>query len=136
MTTMLVCGGRNYGRLPAALGMDRAARLKADKDAFILREALDHLRRERGVTKVISGGQSGADTLAHRWALSRSIRSIVIRAEWRKHGRSAGPIRNGRMLELKPDFVVAFTGGAGTADMIRQARAAGVEVIDYRQDEP
>jgi hypothetical protein len=37
------------------------------------------------------------------------------------------------LAEGRPDFVVAFEGGNGTADMIRQARAAGVEVLDYRE---
>jgi predicted Rossmann-fold nucleotide-binding protein len=32
------------------------------------------------------------------------------------------------MLDMKPDGVVAFPGGDGTADMVRRARAAGVKV--------
>jgi len=31
---------------------------------------------------------------------------------------------------MNPDLVVAFAGGTGTADMIRQARGAGVETIE------
>jgi hypothetical protein len=43
---------------------------------------------------------------------------------------AAGPIRNARMLEEgKPDIVIAFPGGRGTANMIEQAHAAGVEVV-------
>jgi UDP-N-acetylmuramoylalanine-D-glutamate ligase len=35
------------------------------------------------------------------------------------------------MLEReKPDLVVAFPGGRGTADMVAKARAAGVEVLE------
>jgi hypothetical protein len=30
----------------------------------------------------------------------------------------------------KPELVVAFPGGRGTADMMRRAREAGVEVIE------
>jgi hypothetical protein len=42
----------------------------------------------------------------------------------------AGPIRNQRMLvEGKPDLVVAFPGGKGTAGMVTLARNAGVDVI-------
>ena len=33
------------------------------------------------------------------------------------------------LAEGKPDLVVAFPGGAGTANMIEQARAAGVRVF-------
>jgi hypothetical protein len=31
--------------------------------------------------------------------------------------------------EGKPDLVVAFPGGRGTADMVKRARAAGIELI-------
>ena len=40
-----------------------------------------------------------------------------------KHGNAAGPIRNQRMLDHgKPDIVVAFPGGSGTADMVKLSR--------------
>jgi hypothetical protein len=52
-------------------------------------------------------------------------------AEWDKRGRIAGPVRNALMLDVgKPDLVVVFPGGRGTADCVRQARAAGVQVIE------
>jgi hypothetical protein len=34
------------------------------------------------------------------------------------------------IAEARPDLVVAFPGGAGTADMVKQARAARIEVIE------
>ena len=36
--------------------------------------------------------------------------------------------------EGKPDLVVAFPGGKGTADMVRRGRQAGVEVIEVTYD--
>lgn len=51
-------------------------------------------------------------------------------ADWKKYGNSAGPIRNQQMLdEGKPDLVVAFPGGKGTANMVKLAEEAGVKVI-------
>ena len=51
-------------------------------------------------------------------------------ADWKQYGRGAGPIRNREMLQYsEPDIVVAFPGGAGTADMIRAARTAGYPVV-------
>jgi hypothetical protein len=39
-------------------------------------------------------------------------------------------MRNQAMLDYgKPDLVVAFPGGKGTADMVRRARVAGVKVL-------
>lgn len=138
MTTMLVCGGRHFGHVHFLTPREarQAEGERAAKQNFMLREALDHLRQERGVTKVISGGATGADAAAYEWARSRCIACVVVKAEWRVYGRAAGPIRNGKMLDLKPDFVVAFPGRDGTDDMVSQALAAGVEVIDYREMMP
>jgi hypothetical protein len=57
-------------------------------------------------------------------------------AEWGRHGRAAGPIRNRELLEqaiaravahtspcsIASVLVVAFPGGAGTASLVQQAR--------------
>lgn len=52
-------------------------------------------------------------------------------ADWAAYDRAAGPIRNARMIaEGKPDIVLAFPGGRGTANMVAQARKAGVRVIE------
>lgn len=107
----LVCGGRGYG-------------LTSDERAFIFAH-LDALVPP--ATFVIAGGARGADSVAVEWARARGIPSEVYRADWNKHQNAAGPIRNTEMLvEGKPDRVVAFPGGKGTADMLKKARAKGV----------
>jgi predicted Rossmann-fold nucleotide-binding protein len=114
MTRVLVCGGRNYA--------DRAA----------IYASLDNLHAEHEFTVLIAGGARGADTLAAQWAQDRGIPTQVYTAEWESLGRKAGPIRNQRMLtEGKPDLVVAFPGGKGTANMVAQARAAGLRVFAW-----
>lgn len=51
----------------------------------------------------------------------------------RLEGKAAGPIRNQRMLDDgKPDRVLAFPGGRGTANMVKLAKAAGVPVHEIR----
>lgn len=46
-----------------------------------------------------------------------------------KYGKSAGPIRNQTMLDDgKPDLVLAFPGGRGTADMVAKAEKHGIPV--------
>lgn len=76
---------------------------------------------------VIQGGARGADTQAAIVCSRLGIPCQTMMADWEKHGRSAGPIRNRAMLkEFKPDVVVAFHANLneskGTADMIRAAR--------------
>jgi len=56
---------------------------------------------------------------------------IPFPPEWKRYGPKAGPIRNKQMLdEGRPDLVVAFPGGNGTNDMVKKAKAAGIEVIE------
>lgn len=110
---VLVCGGRAYGNRPR------------------VNEVLDKLHSELGVSTMIDGAARGADQLAHEWALSVGVATERYPADWENQGTFAGPARNKRMLdEGQPDVVIAFPGGRGTADMIRKARRAGVEVVE------
>lgn len=84
-------------------------------------------------TLVIEGECEGADLLSRREAELRGIPVLPFPAQWDKYGRAAGPVRNRQMLEEgKPDLVVAFhsnlENSKGTADMVKQARKAGVPV--------
>jgi YspA, cpYpsA-related SLOG family len=82
-------------------------------------------------TAIIEGGALGGDRLARQFARLRGVTVETFPAEWATHGLAAGPIRSKRMLvEGRPDLVVAFPGGPGTTNMVRQARAAGVLVIE------
>jgi hypothetical protein len=119
---MLVCGGRTYD--------DRGA----------LWKALDAAHNKRPITLLIHGdcGQvdpetgrviCGADKLAGVWADARGIKVKAVPADWKGRGRKAGPERNQQMLvEFKPEVVIAFPGGSGTADMCARAQAAGIPV--------
>lgn len=78
---------------------------------------------------MIHGDASGADRLSGEWAASKGIQVEARPADWSKHGRAAGPIRNSQMLDEKPELVIAFPGGQGTADMVRKAKQTGLEVV-------
>lgn len=106
---VLVCGGRDYA------------------DGGSVFHTLETLR---GISLIIEGGALGADEWAALWADTRGVKRMRFAADWGAHGRAAGPRRNQRMLdEGKPDLVVAFPGGKGTADMVRRARKAGIPVL-------
>ena len=91
--------------------------------------ALDRLHREHGFTLLIHGDARGADRLSGEWATDRGIEVFACPADWKRHGRGAGPIRNRQMLDHKPDLLVAFPGGRGTADMVAVATKAGLRVV-------
>lgn len=113
---VLVCGGRDF----------------TDYLAFVRK--MHRIEAEHGSASVIiHGGAKGADWCAHLFANSPvgHCTEISFPANWKLHGKRAGPLRNQQMLdEGRPDFVVAFPGGRGTADMVRRAKAAGVKVVE------
>jgi hypothetical protein len=89
------------------------------------------------VSKVIHGGAKGADTLAGLAAQLLKLDEHVFMADWDRHGKAAGPIRNQEMLdEGRPDLVLALypdTGiTKGTKDMVDRARKAGVKCIEVQ----
>jgi len=110
-----VCGGREFG--------------KTTPERFALRDVLDLWHQRRPITTLIHGAARGADTLAGEWTVAKAVPVEVYPAQWDVDGKAAGPRRNARMLaEGRPGAVLAFPGGAGTADMVAKARAAGVPV--------
>lgn len=95
---------------------------------------LELLRSMQPIVEIIEGGAAGADTVACNYALWRrahgdSITLTTVNAQWRKHGKGAGPIRNREMIKLAPDLVLVCPGGRGTADMVEVAKAAGVRRV-------
>lgn len=96
----------------------------------LLKTTLDSVHSRNPISVLIHGAASGADTLAGKWASENGIEVTSCPADWKKYGRSAGPIRNREMLELSPDLVVAFPGGRGTADMVSAAAQKGIEVLE------
>jgi len=81
------------------------------------------------IAAIVEGCARGADRLAELYAYDHRITLYHYPADWKMHGKAAGLIRNGQMLHARPDLVVAFPGGRGTADMVRRAQAAGVRII-------
>ncbi len=72
-----------------------------------VRHALEGL--PPGSTTILHGGARGADQLASRIAARLGYAVEVYEADW-STGRRAGPDRNLRMLDAKPDLVLAFAG--------------------------
>mgnify|MGYP001596691982 FL=1 len=108
---VLVCGGRGF------------------TNCGLVWATLDQLARTDSIDCIIEGDAPGADRIAGAWAKRRRIDLRLFPADWKQHGRAAAPIRNQKMLdEGKPDFVIAFPGGKGTADMVHRAKKAGIPI--------
>ncbi|MFC5509336.1 hypothetical protein [Bosea massiliensis] len=134
MTTAIICGGRSYGVMPRNYEADDYTRLQ--KLALRERERLSQILREAGprlgVTKMVMGDQTGADSLAARWCEGNGMSFQVYPAEWEKLGTRAGPVRNLQMIKEEdpmPTICIAFPGSRGTRDMVKQAEGHFVRVI-------
>lgn len=108
---VLVCGSRNWND-PVKI-KDRLSKLPPD-------------------TLIISGAARGADTMAFLVARSLGLKVQEFKADWDKHGLMAGPIRNRKMLDEKPDLVIAFhedlAESLGTKDTVNEAGRRGIPV--------
>ncbi len=108
---VLCCGGRDF------------------TDYNFVTQRLNELRQQLGDFAVIHGGARGADSLAALWGKAKGLPVIEVAANWSVYSKSAGAIRNAWMLDYCfPTYAVAFPGGSGTADMVRQCEARGVVV--------
>lgn len=113
------------------------------KDYKLLEDALSYrylqsccwwTRYDAKAWEIVSGGAPGADTLAVEFATERNIPFKIFPADWQKHGRAAGPIRNKQMAEYADAAIVFWDGKShGTQNMIQQMRELGkpVEVVIY-----
>jgi hypothetical protein len=119
---LLVCGTRTFD------------------DAQLLFTTLDNLLREKLRTHdvVIVQGEcpTGADLFAREYAEERCLMlPCDYAADWTKHGKAAGPIRNTAMVAVA-DACVAFWDGksSGTLDAIAKAKAKGIptRVVNYK----
>lgn len=110
---ILVCGGRHYADAYTVNVVLSAARSLYEKELCI-----------------IQGGANGADKLARNWCCLNGVACITLDAMWTYYGKKAGTVRNAWMLKhTTPDRMIAFPGGAGTANMCIIAREKGIDVV-------
>jgi hypothetical protein len=91
---------------------------------------------------ILSGCAKGADTLGEKWfnehrAFPSNWHLNLYPADWDKHGKAAGPIRNEEMAN-NADMCVVFwdAKSKGSAHMIKVALKKGllVKVVYYGED--
>jgi hypothetical protein len=91
----------------------------------------DRLLRCPAGTVIVHGqAKRGADAIADRQAKLLGLEVDPHPADWERHGRKAGPIRNREMLDSGIDLVLAFWDGMsrGTKDCIEEAQRRGIPV--------
>lgn len=108
-----ITGGRDYRPTPE------------DEEWFL------DLLHELQPREVHHGAARGADAWAGMVAARNGFRVVEHPADWQKHGRAAGPIRNKEVAALMfpVDKLVRFPGGKGMQDMTRRCLLLGMQVL-------
>lgn len=75
------------------------------------------------IDEVVSGGANGADKLGEQFAEEFDLSTNIYLPDWKKHGKSAGFIRNADIIK-NSDYVFAFWDGQskGTLNSINIAK--------------
>jgi hypothetical protein len=118
--TVLICGDRHW------------------TDKTLLYKALNRFFKLHHVIRIILGGARGADSMTEAWATTYAahrtddLAIVIVPAEWDRLGPSAGPIRNKKMLAMRPDVVLAFhknlDASKGTKNTVKLAHQLNVPV--------
>ena len=101
-------------------------------------KAVAKILKMLAIDEIHVGDASGLDHIV--FILGRKRRGTTViryKADWDKFGAAAaGPERNKRMLIAAGPkaLVVAFPGGRGTADCVKQAHGMGMLVIRVEDD--
>lgn len=89
------------------------------------------------ITEIVSGGAEGIDKLGETWTgyMDRnSARRVILRrfpADWDKHGKAAGPIRNKQMAEYADTLLLIWDGKSrGSANMRAEMLKLGKPVYE------
>lgn len=103
-------------------------------DYNFLKEKLDFLLDGYAseTIEIVYGGAAGADSLAWEYAKEKNLAAMCFTADWDKHGKAAGPLRNKRMAEYADACVVFIINNSrGSQSMIKEAKLAGLKLIVY-----
>lgn len=88
---------------------------------------------EIGDIVIVSGAASGADRLGERYAYENNYKVLRFPADWKKHGKAAGPIRNAEMAAVADFFILFWDGcSAGSKNMLVNAQKHAVPGIVIR----
>lgn len=110
---LLVSGGRDFN------------------DYNLLKNKLDYYlsNQDKNSITILSGHARGTDLLAEKYAQEKDLNLKIFPADWDKHGKSAGFIRNNEMIK-EADILVAFWDGQskGTKHAIDSAKKKNIPI--------
>lgn len=112
---LIIAGGRDFSDYDL---------LKSNLDAI-----LEKLSENNINLIIICGMAKGADMCGWSWARDNNIPILEYPANWKLHGKSAGPIRNQEMAQVANGLIAFWDGTSrGTAHMINTMKELNKDV--------
>lgn len=97
--------------------------------SLVEKEVMNYIGKFLHLVEIISGGASGVDALGERFANEHGLPLKVVPADWKKYGKSAGPLRNEQMARMAGTLIAFWDGKSrGTKNMIETAKKLGLKV--------
>lgn len=105
--------------------------------AFIERKLLLYAKHFGDFTLLSGHCPDGADAIAEGICKRLGFDMELIPANWTRYGRTAGGLRNAKMVGKGPDYYLAFlhNNSSGTRDCIRRTKAALIPGKVYRRND-
>lgn len=73
------------------------------------------------ITEEVCGMAIGVDKLGEQWAITNNVPVKEMPADWNRHGKAAGPIRNRQMAEYADAAIIVWDGESpGSRNMINE----------------
>lgn len=108
------------------------------QDYYLLLNHLAVIVDAWGVTEVVSGTASGADTLGEKAAKELNLPISRFPANWALHKLAAGPIRNQQMAKYADAALIFWDNSSkGTTHMIKEMQKLHkpILLIPFKNDE-
>lgn len=115
---ILMAGSRDYFPIP------------------LIRQHVKALKKQYENICIISGGAEGVDACAEQVAKNQEIAFKKYPADWKKHGKKAGPLRN-QLMTQKADIALFYwrKQSKGTRNCITAAMRNGCDIHVYQTQE-
>lgn len=84
---------------------------------------------------IVGDCPTGVDLFVREWCQEQNANYTVFEADWDKHHLAAGPLRNRNMINfasLLGAILIAFKGGKGTANCVKEAKARNMIVLEAK----
>ena len=116
MFKLIIAGSREFDNYP----------LLKEKVDFLLKNVTEDI-------EIVSGTARGADTLGEKYARENNFQVKLFPADWNKHGKSAGFIRNEEMAKYAYACVVFWMNNSkGTKHMIDLSQKYNLKLRIYK----